>query len=65
MNQLATQHKDTGLMIPDETTELIRSSIVDSTLKRYQRLSEADRSMARWSDVVRRATGNLHHQGSR
>ena len=36
---VTTQHKETGLVISTETKELIQSSIADSTLKRYQRLS--------------------------
>ena len=40
MNELVTQHKETKLGISTETKELIRSSIADSTLKRYQRLSK-------------------------
>ena len=39
MNQLVEQ-KAQGLIIGAETKELIQSSIADSTLKRYQRLSE-------------------------
>ena len=40
MNELATQQQETGLAISSETKELIQSSIADSTLKRYQRLSK-------------------------
>ena len=40
MNELVTtQQTETELAISTETKELIRSSIADSTLKRYQRLS--------------------------
>ena len=39
MNELVTQQQETGLAINQETQELIQSSIADSTLKRYQRLS--------------------------
>ena len=39
MNQLATRQQETGLAISTETKELIQSSIADSTLKRYRRLS--------------------------
>ena len=38
MNELVTQHKETGLAISQETLELIRSSIADSTLKRFSNL---------------------------
>ena len=38
MNELVTQQQ--GLAISTETKELIQSSIADSTLKRYQRLSK-------------------------
>ena len=40
MNELVTQHKETKLAISTETKKLIQSSIADSTLKRYQRLSK-------------------------
>ena len=40
MNELVTQHKATELAVRTETKELIQSSIVPSTLKRYQRLSK-------------------------
>ena len=40
MNELATQQTETELAISTETKELIQSSIADSTLKRYQRLSK-------------------------
>ena len=40
MNELVTQQQETGLSISTETKELIQSSIADSTLKRYQRLSK-------------------------
>ena len=40
MNELATRQQETGLAISTETKELIQSSIADSTLRRYQRLSE-------------------------
>ena len=41
MNELVTtQQTETGLSISSETKELIQSSIADSTLKRYQRLSK-------------------------
>ena len=40
MNELVTQQQEMGLAITTETKELIQSSIADSTLKRYQRLSE-------------------------
>ena len=39
MNELVTQQQEQGLSISTETKELIQSSIADSTLKRYQRLS--------------------------
>ena len=39
MNELVTRQQETGLAISTETKELIQSSIADSTLKRYQRLS--------------------------
>jgi hypothetical protein len=40
MNELVTQqHQTTGLSISTETKELIQSSIADSTLRRYQKLS--------------------------
>ena len=39
MNELVTQQQSEGLAISSETKELIQSSIADSTLKRYQRLS--------------------------
>ena len=40
MNELVTQQNETGLAVSTETKELIQSSIADSTLKRYQRLSK-------------------------
>ena len=40
MNELVTQQQERGLAINSETKELIQSSIADSTLKRYQRLSK-------------------------
>ena len=41
MNELVTQQQNkTGLGISTETKELIQSSIADSTLKRYRRLSK-------------------------
>ncbi len=40
MNELVTRQQETGLVISTETKELIQSSIADSTLKRYQRLSK-------------------------
>ena len=40
MNELVTQHKETKLAISTETKKLIQSSIADSTLKRYRRLSK-------------------------
>ena len=39
MNELVTQQQETELAISQEAKELIQSSIADSTLKRYQRLS--------------------------
>ena len=39
MNELVTRQQEQGLAISTETKELIQSSIADSTLKRYQRLS--------------------------
>ena len=39
MNELVTQQQEQGLAISSETKELIQSSVADSTLKRYQRLS--------------------------
>ena len=39
MNELVMQ-QERGLAIITETKELIQSSIADSTLKRYQRLSK-------------------------
>ena len=41
MNELVTsQNEQNELAITTETKELIQSSIADSTLKRYQRLSK-------------------------
>ena len=40
MNELVTRQQETGLAISTETKELIQSSIADSTLERYRRLSE-------------------------
>ena len=40
MNELVVQQQETELAISSETKELIQSSIADSTLKRYQRLSK-------------------------
>ena len=39
MDELVTQQQEQGLSISTETKELIQSSIADSTLERYQRLS--------------------------
>ena len=40
MNELITRQRETGLNISTETKALIQSSIADSTLERYRRLSE-------------------------
>ena len=40
MNELVTQQQEQVLAISSETKELIQSSIADSALKRYQRLSK-------------------------
>ena len=40
MNELVIQQQETGLAISTETKALIQSSIADSTLERYRRLSE-------------------------
>ena len=40
MNELVTQQQSEALAISTETKELIQSSIADTTLKRYQRLSK-------------------------
>ena len=40
MNELVTRQQETELAISTEAKELIQSSIADSTLKRYQRLSK-------------------------
>ncbi len=40
MNELVTRQQEQGLAISTETKELIQSSIADSTLKRYSRLSK-------------------------
>ena len=40
MNELVTQRTETKLSISTETKELIQSSIADSTLERYRRLSK-------------------------
>ena len=40
INELVTQHKATELAVRTETKELIQSSMADSTLERYRRLSE-------------------------
>ena len=40
MNELVTRQTETEIAISTETKELIQSSIADSTLRRYQRLSE-------------------------
>ena len=61
MNELVTQQQEAGLVISTETKELIQSSIADSTLKRYQRLSKADRSMASF----RKARISRFHRDSR
>jgi hypothetical protein len=39
VDELVTQQQEQGFSISTETKELIQSSIADSTLKRYQRLS--------------------------
>ena len=39
MNELVTRQQEARLTISTQTNELIQSSITDSTLKRYQRLS--------------------------
>ena len=41
MDELVTRQQGQELAISTETKELIQSSIADSTLKRYQRLSKA------------------------
>ena len=40
MNELVTQQQETGLSISTEAKELIQSSIADSTITRYQRISK-------------------------
>ena len=40
MKELITRQQRTGLALSIKTKELIQSSITDSTLKRYQRLSK-------------------------
>ena len=40
MNELATQGQEQGLSISTETKELIQSSLADSALQRYQRISK-------------------------
>jgi hypothetical protein len=40
MNEMVRKQHETGLAISQETLELIQSSIADSTLKRYSRLSK-------------------------
>ena len=47
MNELVVRQQEQGLSISTETKELIQSSIADSTLKRYQRLSK---QMEAWLD---------------
>ena len=65
MNELVTtQQTETELAISTETKELIQSSIADSTLKRYQRLSKQIEAWLNGSDVDRCATGGLHHRTS-
>ena len=64
MNELVTQQQETGLAISTETKELIQSSIADSTLKRYRRLSKQIEAWLDGADVNRRATGGLHHRAS-
>ena len=51
MNELVTQHKETKLAISTETKELIQSSIANSTLERYRRLSEQISVWLSGSDV--------------
>ena len=62
MNELVTRQQETDLAISTETKELIQSSIADSTLKRYQRLSKQLEAWLNGSDVDRCATGGLHHR---
>ena len=40
MNELVTQQTEAGLAIRTETKELIQSSVANSMVKRYQRLSK-------------------------
>ncbi len=51
INELVTQHKAAELAVRTETKELIQSSIADSTLERYRRLSEQISEWLSGSDV--------------
>ena len=63
---VTTQRKDRAgnCVISTETKELIQSSIADSTLKRYQRLSKQIEAWLKGADVDRCATGGVYHRAS-
>ena len=66
MNELVTQQQERGLAISTETKELIQSSIADSTLKRYQRLSkqiEAWLKGAMLTDALRIKSSKTDQEG--
>ena len=51
INELVTQHKAMELAVRTEAKELIQSSIANSTLERYRRLSEQISAWLSGSDV--------------
>lgn len=52
MNELVIGQQEAGLAISTETKELIQSSVADSILKRYSRLSEEWHSGRMLSNVL-------------
>ena len=64
MNELVAQHKETKLAISTETKELIQSSIADSTLERYRRLSEQIGAWLGGQMLTDGLLATLHHRAS-
>ena len=64
MNELVTRQQEHGLAISTETKELIQSSIADSTLKRYQRLSKQIEAWLNGQILTDALLSRLHHRTS-
>ena len=62
MNEMVRKQHETGLAISQETLELIQSSIADSTLKRYSRLSKELESWLGGQMLNDALLGKIHHR---